>query len=340
VGRVAFKKGVTPLGGSHAFALPSCIAPFHLLSPRTGSACVAFVLLQLGSATSWRLPPFSHCSASRIFIRQPGCIPSPMVTQDGDHQFDGGEKQAGLRPLPHPQLQGSSSSLLGRRARRAGAYLRVGWRPASSSGFWGWKPSSSSTEEASSSHAGEGELLLPSQGAAFRPLSGRRWPAAPGVSQHVVRHEGGTRVLGRSHSRFCGEDGSEDLPVRFGAAGARWCGVGGQVNAAAGAEVVAARESFSADEIIGAICAPGLRLFGFNIWFLSPARGHEREPCRSSVCPEVIAAAVLAARSGGRCRCCSGRRRATWSLSSRRLSDVEVVHTRGSGTGVPFVMAP
>jgi hypothetical protein len=69
------------------------------------------------SATSRRLAPFSHCSASRIFIRQPGCIPSPMVTQDGDHQFDGGEKQVGLRPLPRPQLQGSSSSLLWRGGR-------------------------------------------------------------------------------------------------------------------------------------------------------------------------------------------------------------------------------
>jgi hypothetical protein len=46
---------------------------------------------------------------------QPGYIPSPMVIQDDDHQFDGGEKQAGLRPLPRPQLQGSSSSLLWRR---------------------------------------------------------------------------------------------------------------------------------------------------------------------------------------------------------------------------------
>jgi hypothetical protein len=73
------------------------------------------------SATSWRLAPFSHCSASRIFIRQPGRIPSPMVTQEGDHWFDGGEKQARLRPLPRPQLQGSSSSLLGREASRAGA---------------------------------------------------------------------------------------------------------------------------------------------------------------------------------------------------------------------------
>jgi hypothetical protein len=47
VRRVAFKKGATPLGGSHAFALPSCIAPFHLPSPRMGSARVAFVLLLL-----------------------------------------------------------------------------------------------------------------------------------------------------------------------------------------------------------------------------------------------------------------------------------------------------
>jgi hypothetical protein len=48
-----------------------------------------------------------------------------------------------------------------------------------------------------------------------------------GVAQHVVRREGGTRVLGRSHSHSCGESGSEDLPVRFGATAARWCGVGG-----------------------------------------------------------------------------------------------------------------
>jgi hypothetical protein len=50
------------------------------------------------------------------------------------------------------------------------------------------------------------------------------------------------------------EDLSGDLPVRFGAAGARRCGVGGQVDAAVGAEVVAAREGFSADEIVGATC--------------------------------------------------------------------------------------
>jgi hypothetical protein len=47
VGRVAFKRRVTPLDGNHVFALPSCIAPFHLLSPRMGSAHGSFVLSSL-----------------------------------------------------------------------------------------------------------------------------------------------------------------------------------------------------------------------------------------------------------------------------------------------------
>jgi hypothetical protein len=47
VGGVAFKKGIDPLGGSHAFTLSSCIVPFCLSSPRMGSVRVAFVLLLL-----------------------------------------------------------------------------------------------------------------------------------------------------------------------------------------------------------------------------------------------------------------------------------------------------
>jgi hypothetical protein len=126
------------------------------------------------STTSRGLAPFSHRSASRIFIIQPGCIPSPMVLRRDDHQPCGGEKQAGLRPLPRPQLQGSSSSGLGRRAGRVGAYLHVGRRPASSSSIRGRRASSSYAEEASSSHAGEGELLLPGQGATVRSPPGLR----------------------------------------------------------------------------------------------------------------------------------------------------------------------
>jgi hypothetical protein len=56
--------------------------------------------------------------------------------------------------------------------------------------------------------------------------------------------------------RFRGEDGSEDLPERFGAARACWCGVGGQADTAVGADVVAARESFSAFEAVGAAYGP------------------------------------------------------------------------------------
>jgi hypothetical protein len=56
--------------------------------------------------------------------------------------------------------------------------------------------------------------------------------------------------------RFRGEDGSEDLAVCFGAVGARWCGVGGQVDATVGAEVVAAGESSSTVETISATCGP------------------------------------------------------------------------------------
>jgi hypothetical protein len=119
---------------------------------------------------------------------QPSCIPSPMVIQDDDHQFGGGEKQAGLRPLPHPQLQGSSSSVLGRRARQVGACLRVGRRPAYSSGVRGRGASSSCAEEASSSHAGEGELLLLGQGAAVTSLAeGANFDNAGSVSRE--RHQ-------------------------------------------------------------------------------------------------------------------------------------------------------
>jgi hypothetical protein len=116
-------------------------------------------------------------------------------------------------------------------------------------------------------------ILQLCEGSTLQPCRGRRTAAAQsrvqhsvfcpgdggqphqGVSQHVVRREGGTRVLGRSHSRFRGEDGSEDLPMRFGAPDARWCGVGGQVDAA-GAEVVAAGESLSANETVSATRGP------------------------------------------------------------------------------------
>jgi hypothetical protein len=119
VGRVAFKRRVTPLKGDHVFALPyaSCISSFR--APGWGASTI-FPPCRWRNTTLWKLVPFSHRSASRIFITRPGRIPSPVVTQDGDHQPLDGEKQAGLRPLPLPQLQGCSSSVLGRGVHRVG----------------------------------------------------------------------------------------------------------------------------------------------------------------------------------------------------------------------------
>jgi hypothetical protein len=220
----------------------------HASRPSTFRALGWGALALLSSCRRWRnatspkLVPFSHRSASRIFIRQPGCIPSPVVTQDGDHQFDGGEKQAGLRPLPCPQLQGSSSSLLGRRARRAGALppARVGGPP-----------------------------LLPASGGGNHPpaLQRRHPPAMPGKANCCCPARVQHSVL---CPRFHGEDGSEDLPARFGAAGARWCGVGGQVDAAAG-----------------------------RLSFASPLKGREPDIKRPGT---VAAAAEVAGESPGVCR--------------------------------------
>jgi hypothetical protein len=60
---------------------------------------------------------------------QPACIPPPAVTQDGDLQFDGGGKRAGLRPLLLPQPQGFSSPGLGRGVCRVGVGPCVGGGP-------------------------------------------------------------------------------------------------------------------------------------------------------------------------------------------------------------------
>jgi hypothetical protein len=98
-------------------------------------------------------------------------------------------------------------------------------------------------------------LLPPASGGGNHPpaLRRRRPPATPRKANCCCPARVQHSVL---CPRFRGEDGSEDLPVRFGAAGARWCGVGGQVDIAVGAEVVAAGESFSADETVSATRGP------------------------------------------------------------------------------------
>ena len=69
--------------GDHVFALPyaSCLYTFR--APGWGTPAI-LPPCRRRNATSWKLVPFSHRSASRIFISRPGCTPrrwSPkMVT--------------------------------------------------------------------------------------------------------------------------------------------------------------------------------------------------------------------------------------------------------------------
>jgi hypothetical protein len=62
------------LEGDHVFALPyaSCLSTFQ--APGWGISAV-FPPRRWRNATPWELEPFSHRSASRIFIMQPGCTP-------------------------------------------------------------------------------------------------------------------------------------------------------------------------------------------------------------------------------------------------------------------------
>jgi hypothetical protein len=97
----------------------------------------------------------------------------------------------------------------------------------------------------------------------------------------------------------------------------------------------------SADETVSATCAPDLRLFGFNGWFSSPVRDVNEglSAVASALRPSLLLSSRPRRRSLSRCWC-SGRRRATQSLLSRRPSGVEVAHSCGNGPKVPFVMVP
>jgi hypothetical protein len=165
--------------------------------------------------------------------------------------------------MASPQPSASRMFIIhaGGRARRVGSRFRVGSGPLLPSVFGGEGRSTSVALSAAACLAPRSERLwccfrcrlLPlGRSVASHPPHGCRSRRARagqfksfmrrrlhrGVAQHVVRHEGGVRVLGQFRPRSCGEDGSEDLPVCIGAAAVRWCGVGGQVAAVVGAEVV------------------------------------------------------------------------------------------------------
>jgi hypothetical protein len=146
-----------------------------------GSARAALLLLSLEEHGLVEIGTFQPSLDFKDF-RRAARLRSPT-----NGQF-GGEKRAGPRPPPRPQLQGFSSSGLRRRSTPSGGLPLRGPvtlffpRRLGEKGIL-------QPHGASFSHAGEGEPLLPSQGAAFRPLSGRWWPAAPGglTTRHTPR---------------------------------------------------------------------------------------------------------------------------------------------------------
>jgi hypothetical protein len=102
VRRSAFKKGSIP----RAVAMPSHSShssrPSTFRAPRWGAPVLPSFCCYSRSTTPWGLALFSHRSASRIFIMQPGCSPPPAVTQDDDCRPRGGGRasRAVASPLP------------------------------------------------------------------------------------------------------------------------------------------------------------------------------------------------------------------------------------------------
>jgi hypothetical protein len=117
-----------PLERRPCLRAPLCIVSFHLPSPRMGDTRSPSAL-SLEERNSVGVGTFQPSFGFKDFIMQPGCTPPPAVTQDGDLQFGGGGKQTGLRPLPLPQPQGFSSSMLGRGVCRVGVSPCVGGGP-------------------------------------------------------------------------------------------------------------------------------------------------------------------------------------------------------------------
>jgi hypothetical protein len=147
VGRSAFKKGST----SRVVAMPRSTCIYRALPPSRPPDGVRRCSLE-GSVSRSSPPAISSPKISRSWWRHRSCIlvvvrgvqphgswqPSTIVRLQGflscnpaaiSHWWSSrgmttslvvGEKQVGLRPPPCPQLQGCSSSVLGRRASRVG----------------------------------------------------------------------------------------------------------------------------------------------------------------------------------------------------------------------------
>jgi hypothetical protein len=265
------------------FSHSSCLSIFWASrwgAPVFPSSCCCW-----RSTTSWGLALSSHRSASRIFIMQPGCSSPPVVTQNDDPQPCGGEERARLWPPPALSFKDVHHPCWGAGQAELGSCLPYGLATR----FF----LQHSGEKGVHQPCGGGELppdawsgcgCSSTARATVAPCVGRPRPRPVPcrrphrrVVQGVVRRRGSVHVPGRSCPHSHSEDGSEDLLVRAGASAIRWCGVGAQVAAVVGAEVVAAIGEASHCRG-GCLCRRDrqchlwldLRLFGFNGLFSPP----------------------------------------------------------------------
>jgi hypothetical protein len=183
VGRVAFKKGGDPFGRQPCLRASLMRRVLPPSEPPDGERPCCFRLAVVGGTQlhgSWYLSAIVRLQ--RFSSGSPAASPRRWSPKTVTTSLMVGRSESGCSLCPTLSFKDLHHPCWGGGRREPGLYLPhgfVGRRPSSSS-FWGWKPSFSSAEEAPSSHVGEGEQLLPSQGATFRPLSRRRWPAAPG----------------------------------------------------------------------------------------------------------------------------------------------------------------
>jgi hypothetical protein len=218
MGRAAFKKGSIPRAVDMPPHSPHALRPSTFRSPGWGAPALPSSCCCWRSVTSRWLAPFSHRSTSRIFIMQPNCIPSPMVIQDDDHQFDGGRSKPGCGLCPALSLKDLHHPCSGGGRGKSGPASAWAGDPLLPPAFGGERHPPALWRRRPPTMRGKANcrFLDRVQLSVLHPGDGRR--LHQGVAQHVVRCEGGTRVPGRSRSRSCGENGSKDLPVHFGAA--------------------------------------------------------------------------------------------------------------------------
>jgi hypothetical protein len=117
VGRVAFKRGATPLEGNHVFALPSCIVSSHLPSPRAGDARNPSVLsseernfVEVGTfQPSFGFKDFSSCSPAASPRRwSPKTVTTSLMAGRSESGCDLGPALS-FKDVHHPRWGGGQA---------------------------------------------------------------------------------------------------------------------------------------------------------------------------------------------------------------------------------------